>query len=389
LAREHDMERYMTAVKKEVEMIAASPYARRTLIDSIYFGGGTPSALNADRMIEILSFIKTQYHILPRAQVTFEGTPNPLDRIKLERIWKAGTNRINIGVQTFNETLGRALGLPHTPRQAVETLKNAIKAGFINIGINFMYNLPGQTLANWLSDLKIAIDMNITHSSLSAFNVISAANFLEQIEKGLVPAPGCENYEIDLFIAARDLLLKSGYIHYSIGNFAKPHYIDKHTIWYYKKQKDLFSHGPGAYGYINRCMYINRSGLTEYFKCVGKGFLPVNAVEKADEIEAMHGMMVKSLQAISVDRTDFVNLFNHDPLEQFQEKIKNLVQSELLEITDKEIRLTEKGIPWGYNVCKEFYSEKNKQSFIARIRPGKGRKSRSLVVSGNQMPKGT
>ncbi len=224
---------------------------------------------------------------------------------------------------------------------------------------------------------------------IAEFEKISAANFLEQIEKGLVPAPGCENYEIDLFIAARDLLLKSGYIHYSIGNFAKPHYIDKHTIWYYKKQKDLFSHGPGAYGYINRCMYINRSGLTEYFKCVGKGFLPVNAVEKADEIEAMHGMMVKSLQAISVDRTDFVNLFNHDPLEQFQEKIKNLVQSELLEITDKEIRLTEKGIPWGYNVCKEFYSEKNKQSFIARIRPGKGRKSRSLVVSGNQMPKGT
>lgn len=373
LAREHDMERYMTAVKKEIEMMATSTYASRTTIDSIYFGGGTPSALNADRMIEILSFIKTQYHILPRAQVTFEGSPGTFDRIKLERIHKAGTNRVSMGVQTFNETIGRHLGLSHTPQQAIEALKNAARAGFTNIGIDLMYNLPGQSPEDWLTDVKTAIDMNIVHITLFSLCVVPFTNFAKQVERGDVLPPGNENYEIDLFIAARELLLKSGYVQYSVWDFAKPQFIDKHVIWYYKKQKDLFAHGPGAFGYINRCMYINRGNLHDYFKSVGKGFLPVEVEEKADDAEAMNGMMAKSLRMISVDRADFANLFHRDPVDLYKEKIDRLTRLELLEVSDQEIRLTERGIVWGNNVSKEFFSAKNKQSFADRIRLAKGK----------------
>lgn len=383
LAREQDMERYMSAIKKEIEMVATSTYARHTSIDSVYFGGGTPSALTADRMIEMLSFIKTQYHLLPDAQVTFEGSPGTFDRMKLEGIRKAGANRISIGVQTFNETMGRDLGISHSPQQALEALKNAANAGFTNIGIDLMYNLPGQGPDDWLADVKKAIEMGIVHITLFSLCIVPFTNFAKQVERGDVPAPGNENYEIDLFIAARELLLKSGYVQYSVWDFAKPGYIDKHVTWYYKKQKDLFAHGPGAFGYINRCMYINRGNLPDYFKSLQNGFLPVEVEAKADEVEAMNGMMAKSLRMVSVDRAEFAALFHHDPVELYEEKINRLTGMDLLEVTPNEIRLTEKGMIWGNNVCKEFFSETNKQSFEARMRLARGKNPN--VTNGSNM----
>jgi oxygen-independent coproporphyrinogen-3 oxidase len=253
-------------------------------------------------------------------------------------------------------------------------LEYVAQVGIKNVGIDLMYNLPEQTLTEWLEDVQKAIDLDIKHITLFSLCVVPFTRFAKQLKEGEVPPVGSEDYEIDLFIAARDHLLKAGYVQYSVWDFAKPEFIDKHVIWYYKKQKDLISHGPGAFGYINRYMYINQGKLSNYFTSLEAGHFPVEVGEKADREEAMNGMMAKSLRMMDVHRGDFKELFGVDPADHYKDKIQQLVEQDLLEVTPETIRLTPKGQVWGNNVCKEFFSEKNKQSFEMRVQLAKGKK---------------
>lgn len=370
--KKDDAKEYMKIVKKEMSIYSSTNYVKNTKIRSVYFGGGTPSALSAEQMASLLRAVKKNYNVLPDAQISFEGSPSTLTREKLKAIRGEGANRISVGVQTFNKKLSEYLKLSHKPVEAYKVIQEAFSSGFRNVGIDLMYNLPEQTMDEWLEDVKIAIELDVKNITLFSLCVVPFTPLYKMINDGSIPPMGDENYEINMYLEAKEMLVNAGYVQYSVWDFAKPEYIDKHVILYYTEQKDLISHGPAAFGYINRLMYINHGDLKEYFNRVKAGFPSMYVGQKADDIEAMHGMMAKGLRMISVKRKDYKRLFGCQPEDRFKAKIDELTAKGLLEANEEEIRLTDKGIVWGNNVCKEFFSEANQQSFETRVHLARG-----------------
>ncbi|WP_438434941.1 radical SAM family heme chaperone HemW [Gorillibacterium sp. sgz500922] len=379
---EQQAEAYVTAVKKEIELYGGSAYGRGTTIDAVTFGGGTPSALTGEQMADILAAIQQHYRVSPDAQISYEGSPETLDLEKLTAIRKQGANRISIGVQTFNGQMGEYLKLSHTPARAEEVLRQAAEAGFDNIGIDLMYNLPAQTMEEWLADVERAVELDIKHITLFSLCIVPFTPLFQMIKDGRVPAVGTEDDEIDMYRAAKALLESKGYVQYSVWDFAKPGYEDRHVLLYYTQQKDLFSHGPAAFGYINRFMYINIGGIGDYLDRLANGQTSVFIGKRADEREAMHGMMAKGLRMLSVKKAEFAALFGCSPDLPFASKIWELEEKGLLVATEDEVKLTERGIVWGNNVCKEFFSEDNQQSFESRVQLARGKKPLEAGAAG-------
>lgn len=372
--QQEEVNQYVESVKNEMKIYGSTNYIKNTDIDSIYFGGGTPSSLSAEQLVDLLNNVFKNYNVLPGAQVSFEGSPSTLNLEKLKAIKQAGANRLSIGVQTFNEKSAKYLKLNNTPAQAEKVIKEAFASGFENVGIDLMYNLPDQTIGEWLADVRKAIDLNVKNITVFSMCVVPFTRFFNMIKNKEVPPIGDIEDEIIMYLEAKKMLEDAGYVQYSVWDFAKPEFIDKHVILYYSKQKDLISHGPAAFGYVNRLMYINEGNVQAYLERLKDNKLSIHLGKKADEIEAMHGMMAKGLRMISVNRNDFQDLFGCQPEKYFKDKIDTLVNEGLLELNENEIKLSHKGIVWGNNVCKEFFSENNKQSFEERVSLVKGKK---------------
>lgn len=380
--QEKQVEQYMDAVKEEISIYASSPYGTKTSISAVTFGGGTPSALSAERMVEMLKSIQAQYHVLPDAQISFEGSPATLTLEKMQAIRLQGANRISIGVQTFNDKMGAHLRMSHDTKRAYEVLREAKEAGFDNIGIDLMYNLPEQTMEEWLGDVRTAIELQIDHITLFSLCVVPFTALFKMIKEGKIPPTGDVNLEVDMYLEAKRILEEEGYVQYSVWDFAKPGFEDQHVLLYYTQQKDLFAHGPAAFGYVNKLMYINQGDIQEYSDRLQQRFLSVFIASQADDMEAMHGMMAKGLRMLAVKRRDFTEMFGYQPEEVFGATIEELVSKGLLETDDQEIRLSARGIVWGNNVCKEFFSEANQQSFESRVKLARGQKPAAAAGEG-------
>lgn len=365
--------RYLKDVVREMELYGKTPYVSGTAIHSIYFGGGTPSILSADQMIFLLDSLRSNYRVTEDAQISFEGSPASFTAEKMRALRAAGANRVSLGVQTFQRDTARHMQLSHSPERARQAIWDAQDAGFENVCIDLMYNLPGQTMESWLEDVRTAVALNVNHITLFSLCVVPGSDFANRLGKECPPI-GTEDYEIELYVAGKRLLENLGYKQYSVWDFARPGFEDKHVKLYYTEQKDLFSHGPAAFGYANRTMYINRGDLPGYFKRIEGGDVSAFIGRKADEAEAMHGMMAKGLRMLRVDNADFMKMFGCAPKDRFADKIGELTERGLLTADDESVRLTERGVVWGNNVCKEFFSEASKQSFESRLMLAHGKK---------------
>lgn len=364
---------YIKTLLKEIELYSKTEYGKSIVIKSINFGGGTPSALDLEQIKSIISNIKEAFNVSEDAAIFIEGNPKNFVYEKLESLKHEGLNRISVGVQTFQPEIAKRLGLYHSVEDSLNLISNAKKVGIDNIGIDLMYNTPGQTIEDWKADIEKSIDLNIDHICIISFCVVPNTKIYEKIQKGIVPKINDIYSEIEYYTVAKDLLLKSGYIQYSVIDFSKPAKEDKHAMMYFKNQADLIGIGPAAFGFINGYMYINNGDFDEYVENIKNGKLPISCGEKADKLELAHGMMAKGLRMLSVNRTEFRKKFNTDPEELFPDTIDYLLKNELIEINNQEIKLTDAGILWGNNVCKQFFSDKCKNFGIkARIKFAKG-----------------
>lgn len=357
---EAKVETYITALKKELHHLADTPYGRHVVLESINFGGGTPTSLTAAQLIDILGEIRQAFSISANVMIFVEGNPKNFTREKLELLSTVGLNRISVGVQTFQEHLAEKLELYHSIADSLEVVKNASQAGIDNIGIDLMYNLPGQDEKDWEADIKQTIRLGIHHVCLISFCVVPHTRVARQIADGQLPGTGNIEKEINLYRMAVHLLKNAGYVQYSVIDFAKPGKIDHHAQMYFAEQADLIGLGTAAFGYINGYMYVNLGNMDEYRRAIDNHQVPVVWGEKADKMERAHGMMAKGLRMISIDREKFRTRFGADPETFFPGPIQSLVNAGLLTTDDRGIHLTEDGIIWGNNVCKEFFSDKYK-----------------------------
>ena len=211
-------------------------------VDTIYFGGGTPSFFGAEGMAVILTAIRRNFDVSGEAEITFEANPDSVSDKLLHRLRAEGFNRVSLGIQTDDDNLLKKLGRPHTYAQAVNAVQRIRKAGFRNLSLDLMYGLPGQTLSAWEETVRHVMGLNPEH--MSCYGLKVEENTPLYAYKDLCHLPD-DDTQADMYLAAVEILRSRGYRQYEISNFAKKGLVSRHNMKYWTGGEYL-GFGPDA-----------------------------------------------------------------------------------------------------------------------------------------------
>ena len=231
---------YLDAVCDHIK--EAGALAPNYKVDTIYFGGGTPSFFGADGLATILAAIRRNFDVDQAAEITFEANPASVSDNLLRRLHAEGFNRVSLGIQNDNDEMLKKLGRPHTYAQAVTAYHRIRKAGFRNVSVDLMYGLPGQTLQNWMDTLDNVLRLNPEHVSCYGLKIEEGTPFCQYREYLNLPD---DDTQADMYLAATEALRDRGYRQYEISNFARKGMFSKHNMKYWTGGEYL-SFGPSA-----------------------------------------------------------------------------------------------------------------------------------------------
>jgi oxygen-independent coproporphyrinogen-3 oxidase len=244
-------------------------------LETVYFGGGTPSLVPPRDMERILAAIRAGFSLRPDAEITLEANPESAnDRTYLRLLRELGVNRLSLGVQSLDPDHLQTLGRIHTPEQAIQTLHHARGAGFTNVGLDFIWGIPGQTPAQWLGQLETVAAFRPEHLSCYGLSVEPETLLEQDLEAGSVSLPS-EDDQASMFLEGSALLAAHGYDHYEISNFCLPGKQSRHNSGYWEG-KEYLGLGPAAVSTIAKTRWTHPSRLQDYALAVEQGRLDAN-----------------------------------------------------------------------------------------------------------------
>ena len=234
------MDGYLDAICAHIKEAGALAPAYK--VDTIYFGGGTPSFFGAEGMATILTAVRRSFDVDNNAEITFEANPDSVTDKLLKRLRAEGFNRVSLGIQTDDDEVLRKLGRPHTFANAVTAYHRIRKAGFRNVSVDLMYGLPGQTLRAWRETLEHVLTLNPEHISCYGLKVEEGTPLYEYRDYAKLPD---DDAQADMYLAAIEMLKAYGYRQYEISNFARKGLYSKHNMKYWTGGEYL-GFGPSA-----------------------------------------------------------------------------------------------------------------------------------------------
>ena len=346
---------YLDAVKKEI-FLTVGLYPPQK-IETIYVGGGTPTILTPNELEYLLNSLIEYFSEWDKdIEFTVEANPGTVEPEKLKVLKKYGVNRISLGVQAFQDQLLSFSGRIHDEKDIYRSIENVLNVGFNNISIDLMYGLPNQTLPMLQESLTKAIKLNLSHYSVYGLKVEEKTRFYDLYKRNQLPLPD-EDEELKMYLLIIDEMKKNGYEQYEISNFAKPGSESRHNINYWRNG-EYYGFGAGAHGFLANNRYENISGVNQYIKILKEE----NKLPKANRYyvstkENMENTIILGLRMLKgISFNDFEKTFNVNLQEKYHQEIDKLTKLGLLNINNKGIRLTKKGIIYGNNVFSEFIS---------------------------------
>ncbi len=239
-----------------------------TAIETIYFGGGTPSILGIQDIDTLLNKIKKTFLVVNEPEITFEANPDDLTSEKLRELKNAGINRLSIGIQSFHDDDLLLMNRAHSCDQAINSIKLAQEEGFSNISIDLIYGLPGLSASNWSANIQNAIDLNVQHISAYCLTIEKKTVFYNWHESNKIILPD-DQQTLDQFVVLTDLLVANGFEHYEISNFGKQGYYSKHNSNYWLLEKYL-GIGPSAHSFNGQSRMWNVRNNNQYIKAIAE-----------------------------------------------------------------------------------------------------------------------
>ena len=313
------MEKYLSAVCAHIK--ETGPLAPNYKVDTIYFGGGTPSFFGSEGMATILTAIRRSFDVAGDAEISFEANPDSVSEHLLRRLKAEGFNRVSLGVQTDDDELLKKLGRPHDYAQVMSAAKRIRKAGFKNFSIDLMYGLPGQTVAAWKSTLDNVLSLNPDHVSCYGLKV-EPGTPLHDI-KDFCQLPD-DDTQADMYMAAVDILRSRGFRQYEISNFAKKGRISRHNTKYWNGEEYL-GFGPDASSdFAGKRFTIVRS-LPDYISGIKKGGQVIREIQEvpARERAGEYVMLrLRTVAGISPQEYEKKYLLPFGPLQEVLEKYR-------------------------------------------------------------------
>ncbi|MEI6898802.1 MAG: radical SAM family heme chaperone HemW, partial [Bacteroidota bacterium] len=257
---------FLEALKEEIYI--QRNYLSGKEVQSIYFGGGTPSLLNSTEILNILNEIKKYFPVSKQVEITLEANPDDIQPEMLNKYRKIGINRLSIGVQSFFPDDLEYLNRIHSAEKAKESINQAIEAGFDNLSLDLIYGIPGLTMEKWKSNLDMAFSMGIQHISAYALTVEPKTALDLLIRKDKLPAP----MEEDMVLQFKEMMQemkRNGFIHYEISNFCKEGYYSKHNSMYWSGEHYL-GLGPSAHSFNGVSRQWNVASVIQYIDQIRK-----------------------------------------------------------------------------------------------------------------------
>jgi oxygen-independent coproporphyrinogen-3 oxidase len=347
------IEEYLDTLKIELDMYAKTKYVKTSAFDEIVLGGGTPSVLSAEQMIDLIDFCKERFTINEEYFIKVTGSSKTLALDKIDKLAAYGVYQMDMGAQTFDDKLRKMLCLPDKAKSVEKAIRHAKKLGLC-VCVDLMYNLPGQTMKSWIDTLKKAIELDVEIDTYS-LHVDQGTPLVKMIEKGIVPPQGNAEYEKKQYSIAHKLLTETGYKAVGHDRFSR-------VEWHFRENclngwpwGGILTTGAGCFmGYLQRFLYSNVDDIKTYMATVNSGRLPISRLSESSDEDMMRRTMTRLYLRLPVDKAEFKQKFGKIPEDAFPLQLQRLKKKGLIEITDEEIRITKLGDIWKGNIAWEF-----------------------------------
>jgi len=317
-------------------------YLTEKKIDTIYFGGGTPSLLRKKDFELIFEVIYQTYSVNSEAEITFEANPDDLTKSYLSSLSSLPFNRISIGIQSFSDYFLRLLRRRHTSLQALKSVENAREAGFENISIDLMYGLPNQKLSDWECELNIALERGVQHISAYGLTYEEGTQLKKLHDLKKITAVNDETVN-KMYRMLLKKTQENGFEAYEISNFALHGYRSQHNSAYWK-QKPYIGVGPSAHSYNGDSRQWNVSSIGEYIKAISENKIPAEA-EKLSLYDRYNDFVMVSLRtAEGINLDELEKRFGTELKKYCLENIKTFIETEKIEFSGNVIRLNTEGV---------------------------------------------
>lgn len=343
---------YKDVLLKEIDYYS-DLYSENRFITSIYFGGGTPSLMEPGYLQEIISYIKKKFSVCEFPEITMETNPGTVNKNKLKQFHEAGINRISIGIQSFNQDELKFLTRIHDKETAIQTVYDAKDAGFNNISVDLIFNLPGQTKEIWKNNLTTALSLPINH--ISAYSLILEKGTIlnKMVLDGKVKIQD-DDYDADLYEFAIDYIESNGFHQYEVSNFAKPSFECLHNNAYWR-YKDYLSFGTSAHSFVDGKRWWNYSSLKMYIASIESSRFAQANHEFITPEQSINEYILLALRSFGIDTHDLIDRFGADWINKNRNYCQVLKENNLITYSDNFIKLTKKG----YALCDEIIAKFN------------------------------
>jgi len=345
------VDKYVAALCRELSEPPDS--ADRSDIDTIYFGGGTPSLLTPRQVSKIFDTVNSVFSISVDAEITMEMNPATVTPAALTAYRGLGVNRASFGVQTFDDRDLKLLARGHNAQDARDTYRMLREAGFTNISLDLIAGLPGQTMANWRHNLDEAIALSPEHISLYLLEIHQGTPLAEQIRSGR-RTPIDDDLAAEMYEIMLDRLAAAGYDQYEISNFSRLGYESRHNTKYWRLDP-VYGFGVSAHSFDGRKRYSNQRDTAKYVEMIGSQndarveTFTLSPKQLSGEYAFLNLRLTKGL-----DLAKYRELFDIDILLRYRDDLTDLTEAGLIRIDDGRLRLTRKGMLYSNEVFSIF-----------------------------------
>ena len=353
---------YLDAICDHIK--EAGALAPNYKVDTVYFGGGTPTFFGAEGMAIIMTTIRRNFDVVPDAEITFEANPDSISDKLLHRLYAEGFNRVSLGIQNDNDDLLRKLGRPHTYAQAVSAFHRIRKAGFRNVSVDLIYGLPGQTLHAWQETLEHVLMLNPEHISCYGLKVEEGTPLYDYKDFANLPD---DDMQADMYLAAVETLRGRGFRQYEISNFCRKGLVSRHNMKYWVGGEYL-GFGPSASSDFAGKRYTLVRDLAAYIQGIREGGEVMEDIQEIPLRErAGEYLMLRLRTSSGIQAEEYERLFllPFAPLEDVLQKHRNL--GYVTRNDDGRFCLTPKGYLISNTIITELLEAQDESTPLRRL----------------------
>ncbi len=341
--REDRAAAFVMDLLKEIERAGEAGLVRGRRIETVYFGGGTPTTLTPGQLLSILASSRECFEVSSEAEISVEASPAGVTEAALRALQAGGVNRVSFGAQSFDAAELEAAGTPHRVADITRAVRSAREAGIATVSLDLMYGFSGQSPARWLADLEAAIALEPDHLSFYGLTIEEGTPYHRDVQRGHMTVLD-EDAMADLYEMGRERLEAVGYRRYEVSNFARPGHECRHNLGYWT-DREWLGLGPSAHSYLDGDRFSNVASLATYHRLVEDGLAPIVEREKGTPELRVREAVAFGLRTVKGVRLGpLAKRYDFDPGARFREPIERLSRDGWLILDGEVLRPSPAGL---------------------------------------------